>query len=89
MRIPSPRRLLRRLHKDESGPETVEWVLLLIVAMIVLSGIYVFVGGAKKDVKSQTDALMNSTGWIQEQRVRPHRGPFDDPQPSGLMPDHA
>lgn len=32
-----------RLHKDESGPNTVEWVLLIIVALVVLVGIYLFV----------------------------------------------
>ena len=31
------------LHEDESGPNTVEWVLLIIVALIVLVGIYWFI----------------------------------------------
>lgn len=30
----------RKLHQDESGPNTVEWVLLIIVALIVLLGIF-------------------------------------------------
>jgi Flp pilus assembly pilin Flp len=37
------RRFTRRLHKDESGPNTVEWILLIIVALLVLVAIYVFV----------------------------------------------
>jgi Flp pilus assembly pilin Flp len=37
------RRFALRLHKDESGPNTVEWVLLIIVALIVLVAIYAFV----------------------------------------------
>jgi hypothetical protein len=37
------RRLAIELHEDESGPNTVEWVLLIIVALIVLVGIYWFV----------------------------------------------
>ncbi len=32
-----------RLHEDESGPNTVEWILLVIVALVVLVGIYVIV----------------------------------------------
>ena len=54
MKITSPRTSLRRLHKDESAPNTVEWVLLIIVAMIVLAGIYVFTKGTKDDLKTQT-----------------------------------
>ncbi len=37
------RRFARELHRDESGPNTVEWVLLIIVALIVLAIIYMFV----------------------------------------------
>ena len=37
------RRLALDLHEDESGPNTVEWVLLIIVALIVLVGIYWFI----------------------------------------------
>lgn len=36
------RRFAIRLHKDESGPNTVEWVLLIIVALVVLVAIYWF-----------------------------------------------
>ena len=37
------RRFARDLHEDESGPNTVEWVLLIIVALVVLAVIYMFV----------------------------------------------
>ena len=37
------RRFAIRLHRDESGPNTVEWVLLIIVALIVLVAIYLFI----------------------------------------------
>ena len=37
------RRFAIDLHEDESGPNTVEWVLLIIVALIVLVGIFWFI----------------------------------------------
>lgn len=36
------RSLLVSLHEDESGPTTIEWILLIIVAIIVLIGIVIF-----------------------------------------------
>lgn len=30
------------LHEDESGPNTVEWVLLIIIALILLVAIFLF-----------------------------------------------
>ncbi|MBL8746324.1 MAG: hypothetical protein JNK58_08220 [Phycisphaerae bacterium] len=30
------------LHEDETGPTTIEWILLIIVAIIVLIGIVIF-----------------------------------------------
>jgi hypothetical protein len=35
------RRSLVRIHKDESAPNTVEWVLLIVVGLLVLIGIFV------------------------------------------------
>ena len=51
--LKSVRRFAIRLHRDESGPNTVEWVLLIIVALLILVAIYWFVktvvlGGMKK-----------------------------------------
>ena len=34
------RRLFKELHEDESGPNTVEWILLVIVALLVLVAIF-------------------------------------------------
>ncbi len=36
------RRFMLSLHEDESGPTTVEWIMLLIVGVIILAGIFVF-----------------------------------------------
>ena len=33
----------KRLHEDETGPNTIEWVLLIIVALIVMAAIYYIV----------------------------------------------
>lgn len=41
---------LRKLHDDEAGPNTVEWVLLIIVALLVLTGIYYFVNRSKNEL---------------------------------------
>jgi hypothetical protein len=30
------------LHEDDSGPNTVEWVLLIIIALILVVAIFVF-----------------------------------------------
>ncbi|MHC4887667.1 MAG: hypothetical protein ACYTGH_21520 [Planctomycetota bacterium] len=35
--------LLQRLHRDEKGTGTVEWMLLITVALVVLVAIYYFV----------------------------------------------
>ncbi|MHC4140330.1 MAG: Flp family type IVb pilin [Planctomycetota bacterium] len=37
------RRFAIELHEDESGPNTVEWILLIIVALVILVAIYAFV----------------------------------------------
>ncbi len=34
------RKFLKRLHADETGPNTVEWILLVIVALLVLLAIF-------------------------------------------------
>jgi len=36
------RSLATRLHKDESAPNTVEWVLLIIIGLILLVAIFAF-----------------------------------------------
>ena len=63
--LKSMRRFAVRRHRDESGPNTVEWVLLIIVALLVLVAIYLFVTkvvleglkGAEEDlIKGKEDA---------------------------------
>ncbi len=34
------RNFFKELHEDESGPNTVEWILLVIVALLVLVAIF-------------------------------------------------
>ena len=53
------RQFVRRLHEDESAPSTVEWLLLLIVALVVLVGIYhvvAWVGeGTRKEAENMNE----------------------------------
>lgn len=37
------KKLLRRLHRDEKATGTIEWMLLIVVALVVLAVIYYFV----------------------------------------------
>lgn len=55
---------LRKLHDDEAGPNTVEWVLLIIVALLVLTGIYYFVNRSKNelnDAAAQENSALQTT----------------------------
>ena len=64
MKTNSPVSRLRRLDDDESGPNTVEWVLLVIVSLLVLCAIYYFVDRSKKefdDATVQENGAMQST----------------------------
>jgi Flp pilus assembly pilin Flp len=56
------RKFVARLHKDESGPNTVEWVLLIIVALVVLIGIYLFVQWAFGSLSDKKDEFNDGTG---------------------------
>ena len=51
------KRFVRRLHEDESGPNTVEWVLLIIVALVVLAVIYFFVNWLIDKFKENVDVI--------------------------------
>ena len=56
--LQAARRFATRLHRDESGPNTVEWVLLIIVALLVLAGIYYFVNNVvMENFKEASDDL--------------------------------
>ena len=56
---------LARLHRSEDGPNTVEWVLLVIVALIVLVGIYFVaqwaLGGLKKNAEKVNTQSQGTT----------------------------
>jgi Flp pilus assembly pilin Flp len=56
------RNFANRLHEDESGPNTVEWVLLIIVALVILAGIYAFVQWAFTEVETQQQTFGDTTG---------------------------
>ena len=51
------REFAARLHKDETGPNTVEWILLIIVALVILAGIYLFVKWAFGSLEEKKDAF--------------------------------
>lgn len=62
---------LRRLDEDESAPNTVEWVLLVIVALIVLVAIWFIARWATQrgdtgaqDVKQQIDKGLDDAKTI-------------------------
>ena len=48
---------LRRLHEDETGPNTVEWILLIVVALVVLIGIYVIVQWVRSSSEGQATEM--------------------------------
>lgn len=58
------RNFATELHEDESGPNTVEWVLLIIVALVVLIGIYAFIQWAFGQVDEQTQEYQDNSGDV-------------------------
>lgn len=62
MKTNSPVSRLRQLDDDESGPNTVEWVLLIIVSLLVLCTIYYFVNRSKNEFD---DATVQENGAMQ------------------------
>ena len=61
------RRFAVRLHRDESGPNTVEWVLLIIIALILLLAIFTFakwvIGTFNKEAdKVKGDSFLTGEG---------------------------
>ena len=53
------RRYAVRLHKDESGPNTVEWVLLIIVALIILLLIFWFAQFVYETFQTKAQEVQN------------------------------
>ena len=50
-------RRISALHRNEEGPNTVEWVLLVTVGLIVLVGIYFIAQWALGGLKSKSDKV--------------------------------
>ena len=55
-------RRISALHRNEEGPNTVEWVLLVIVGLIVLVGIYFIAQWALGGLKSKSDKVNTEVG---------------------------
>lgn len=53
------RRFFTKLHKDETGPNTVEWILLIIVALIVLLAISLMARWVIGKFNSKQEAVEN------------------------------
>ncbi|MHC4871442.1 MAG: hypothetical protein ACYTFY_06330 [Planctomycetota bacterium] len=49
--------LLKRLHRDENATGTVEWMMLITVALTVLVVIYYFVRWAMEGTKEAAEAV--------------------------------
>jgi len=51
--------LMADLHKDESAPNTVEWVLLIIIALILVVAIFVFANFVIDTFKNRQEQVTN------------------------------
>jgi Flp pilus assembly pilin Flp len=51
--------LLAELHEDESGPNTVEWVLLIIIALILVVAIFIFANFVIDTFKNRQEQVTN------------------------------
>ena len=56
----------KRLHEDETGPNTVEWVLLVIVALIIMTAIYFIAQWVLGGGASEADAVDEQRGKAKE-----------------------
>ena len=54
-----------RLHRDESGPNTVEWILLIIVALVVLIAVYMFAQFALDKFRERNQELQDEGEFLQ------------------------
>ncbi len=59
------KKTLRRLHEDETGPNTVEWILIIIVALVLLIAIYKFAQFALDKFNEKNDELKNEGEFLQ------------------------
>lgn len=51
------KRLMLELHEDEDATGTIEWMLLIVVALVVLAVIYYFVRWAIKGTADAAKAV--------------------------------
>ena len=51
------REFAARLHEDESGPNTIEWILLITVGLFILIGIYMFVNYAMGNLTEEAKSF--------------------------------
>ena len=57
------RKFAIRLHRDETGPNTVEWILLIIVALVLLLFIYEFAQWALGKFKNGAGQLQSQSSF--------------------------
>ncbi|MDX2116007.1 MAG: hypothetical protein SFZ24_10385 [Planctomycetota bacterium] len=62
------RKFFVRLHEDETGPNTVEWILLIIVGLIILIGIFLFARWAVGRMGQNQTAAEEQTGLLEGER---------------------
>lgn len=51
------KRFFLRLHEDQTGPNTIEWILLVVVALVVMIGIYLIVQWAGEETTGQAEQM--------------------------------
>ena len=54
-----------RLHSDESGPNTVEWILLIIIALVILIAVYFFADFALSKFNEHNEELQKQGKFLQ------------------------
>jgi len=55
------RSFLKELHEDESGPNTVEWILLIIIALILVVVIFIFANWAIDRFQNKAQQVQDDT----------------------------
>ncbi len=48
-----------KLHEDESAPNTVEWVLLIIIGLIILIAVFIFAQFVLEQFQDRRDAVQD------------------------------
>ena len=58
------RRFAIRLHRDESGPNTVEWILLIIIALVLIVAIWAFAKWAMNAFTQKAQKVKEQEGSL-------------------------